>query len=434
MKRFGLCLLLSAGSCLGVNILNSPSVDSSLFRVTQFASGQPLPNSVIRASDGSILALQSPQFSTAQVVRYVDANRDGIADGAPTVLYSNTGGGAATQIRQAGEFYYIGEFGQSTIRALKSGGSAADPLTSAGALQFSYPAGHLHPSAGIAVRKTPGENGSVDLVFNVGSQYNNAVSTDPVKISGMGLGETNLDSDSLYMLTISESTGVAVASNLRKVATGIRNVYGMAFDPATGDLWFADNAIDEENPSGNSEPFMVDELNRIAAADLGTNLKNFGYPNCYPEYRTGSIIEVTPGACNGVTQSVVTFQPVPNTLAGARSEGPTEIAFAPSLFPALYQGGIFAGFSGGGGPNGTNNQNPLAFVNANRDALSHFISPGVIGNILGVYSTEDSLFVADWGGGSIYQITALEQVPEPGVMLLTGLGLIAVATARRMRS
>lgn len=159
---------------------------------------------------------------------------------------------------------------------------------------------------------------------------------------------------------------------------------------------------------------------------------NFGYPHCYPAYRTGSLVETSTGACDGVTQSLMNFQPVPaGEVPGARSEGPTEFAFAPALFPALFHDGIFVGFSGGTGPDGTNNQNPVVFVPSNFQAHFHFVSPGVPGRALGVYSTQDSLFLADWSGGTIYQIQAISEIPEPpssgsvffALILLVGLML-----------
>jgi glucose/arabinose dehydrogenase len=430
MVRISLLMLSGVLVMQASNILNTPTVDSSLFRVTQFASGQPVPNSVIRAKDGSLLAVQSPGFSEAQVVRYVDANGDGVADGAPTVLYSNQDAGPGTQIRSADQLYYVGEFGTKSITALSPGANAGDPLTAVGSLQFQYPDGHGHPTPGIAVRKTPGTPGSVDLVFNVGSEFNGALSSNSVIVSGMGLAAVELQGDSLYMITINEASGSPTASNLRQVATGIRNVYGMAFHPVTGDLYFADNAIDENNRTNFTEPPQADELNRILAGKLGTEVLRFGYPNCYPQYRTNLLIETGVGDCDGVTTSLINFQPVPNGASGARSEGPAEIAFAPSLFPGYYKGGLFVGFSGDIGPQGTNDQNPLVFVNSTNSALQHFIASGTIGNILGVYSTDDSLFVADWFGGSIYQIQAIEQVPEPGTIFVGVFGVALAAWAR----
>ncbi len=438
MNRHLLLITAIAASLQASNILNSPTVDASQFRVTQFAAGLSLPNSMIKAPDGSLLAVISPGFSTSQVVRFQDLNSDGFADGPATVLYSNALGGAGTQIRQAGKLLYIGEFGTSSITALAPGTLSSDPLSAVGALQFQYPAGHAHPTAGLAVRPTPGSPGSVDLIFNIGSQFNDGLSIDPVVVGGFGLAPTPLQGDSLYMLTINESGSTPQASNLRQIATGIRNVYGLAFDPISGDLVFADNAIDEANVTATSEPFMADELNRIPAALLGQSILKFGYPNCYQAYRTNVTVEISAGDCNGVTQSLINFHPVPNNPGGFRSEGPAEIAFAPALFPSLFRNGIFVGFSGGVGPGGLNNQNALVFVDSNFSQLIHFIESGTprVGNILGVYSTEDSLFIADWGGSSIYQITAVSQIPEPvtAFLLTSGLGLVYCGRRKRQKN
>ncbi|WP_031497194.1 PQQ-dependent sugar dehydrogenase [Bryobacter aggregatus] len=428
MKLSLCCFLVWAQVLSASNILNTPSVDATLFRVTQFATGLPLPSSAIKASDGSLLVLLSPGYGTSQVVRFQDLNSDGVADGAPTILYSNANAGPATQIRQAGKLYYIAEFGNTAITALAPGVSPEDPLQASGSLKFEYAPDYAHPTPGIAVRPTPDKPGSIDLIFNVGSQYNAQASTSPVTVSGFGLAPTQLQGDSLYMITIDETGDVPIASNLRQVAGGIRNVYGMAFDPISGDLYFADNAIDEDNVTNFSEPYQADELNRIPAAKLGTEVLQFGFPNCYPEYRSDTLIETNPGACNGVTQSLINFQPV----SGFRSEGPTEIAFSPALFPALYRNGIFVGFSGGTGPEGTNNQNPVVFANSTFTELIHFIESGTLShNPVGIYSTADSLFILDWGGGSIYQITALADVPEPAVWLLVSSALCFFGLRKR---
>ena len=425
-----LVVFLSAKLLSASSILNSPTVDTTQFRVTTFASGLPLVNSVIRAKDGSFLAVSSTGFGgSTNIVRLQDNNSDGVADGPPQVLYSNPGGGVGTQIKSADKLYYVGEFGTSSITALAPGASAGDPMSVVGSLQFVYPPNHGHPSAGIAVRQTPNTPGSVDLVFNIGSEFNDQVSAAKVSVSGLGLSPTLLDGDALYMVTINEATGLA--SNIRQIATGIRNVYGLAFHPATGDLYFADNAIDEDVVSGFSEPPQSDELNRISAADLGVNVLKFGYPNCFDAFRTGVQVEVVSGGCSGVTDSLINFNPIPNGTGEARSEGPTEIAFAPSLFPDFYKNGVFVGFSGGVGPNGTNNQNPLVFVDSTFSNLQHFIPSGAMGNILGVYSTEDSLFISDWAGTRIFQIAAINPVPEPSSLIVCAFALAALGARRR---
>jgi hypothetical protein len=427
-----LCLAALSPFILSASILNPLVVDESKFRVTTFATNQPFVSAVLQAKDQSILALLSPNYIGSQVVRFTDTNADGFADGPPTVLYSNSVSGPATILRQAGDLLFIGEDSASRISALRPGANPSDALTHIGSLDFQFAAGYGHANMGFAARATPGTPGSIDLVFNVGSQFNNQNSVAPVVVSGFGLAPTNLQGDALYMITINESGPTPVASNLRTVATGIRNVYGMAFHPVTGDLYFADNAIDESNVTPTSEPVQADELNRIAAADIGVAAPFFGYPNCYPAYRTGVLVESLPGSsCNGVTQSLINYQPVNNE----RSEGPTEIAFAPNAFPAEYAGGIFTGFSGGTGPGGVNNQNALVFSNSSFSQLLHFIesaTPG-IGNLVGVHSTQDSLFLSNFGGGQIYQITAVNGVPEPGSVILSllGLSLLSLRRARR---
>lgn len=432
---FGMLKALTAlllPALLAGSILNTPTVDSSQFRVTTFANGLPFVTGVVRAKDNSILALVSPGYGAMEVRRFLDANSDGVADGTGTVLYSNAVGGLGTQIRQTDNLIYVGRVGDGAITALRPGASAGDPLSFAGELNFQFASGHWHPMMGMAFRPTPGIPGSVDMVFNVGSQYNNQTSVDPVRISGLGLAPTDLQGDSLWMLSINETGPAPVASNLRRVASGIRNVYGMTFHPVTGDLYFADNGIDEASPSQNSQPVQADELNRIAAADLGVTVPFFGYPNCYPAYGTNVLVETVPGSsCGGVTQSLINFQPV----NGQRSEGPTEIAFAPSAFPAAYAGGLFAGFAGGSGPGGVNNQNALVFANASFSQLLHFIESGTPGveRVLGVYSTQDSLFMSNFANGQIYQIAAVSSVAEPGSLIFAvlGLGCFGVIPRRR---
>ncbi|MDZ4800626.1 MAG: hypothetical protein SGI92_20910 [Bryobacteraceae bacterium] len=405
-------------------VVNPTAADPSLFRTTVFATGIPGSNSVVLLSDGSILANTSPQFSNGAIVRYTDTNQDGLSDGAGTVLYSSASG-PLTQLREAGGHFYVGEFGANRITILAAGASASDPLTAVGSLQFSYPAGWAHPTVGMAVRETPGSPGSYNLVFNVGSQFNSQASTSAVTISGLGLGPIQVNGDSLYMITIDQTGATPTASSLRTVATGIRNVYGMAFHPTTGDLYFADNAIDEDPLGVGTEPPQADELNRILFGDVGSAVYNFGFPNCYIEYRTGSEI----GPCVGVTQPLAVFQPVPNTPDGFRTEGPTEIAFAPPGFPISLTSGLFIGFSGANGVGPANDQNGLVFYNFSDGSYVHFIESGTagVGNLLGVYTTQDSLFVSDWGSGDLYLITSA--VPEPATLgvgagtLLVMLGL-----------
>ena len=72
----------------------SALVNPADFRVTVFAQGLNFPTGVVAEPDGSLLvALNKPPTggtnfydTTGQVIRLVDTNGDGVADGSPTLL------------------------------------------------------------------------------------------------------------------------------------------------------------------------------------------------------------------------------------------------------------------------------------------------------------------------------------------------------------
>ncbi len=431
MLRYALLICVAPLTFAGV-VLNSTAVDPGLFRVTTFATGLPLANAVALAADGSVYVNTSPGYNSGQILRFTDNNLDGVVDGAGTVVYQSAAG-PLTQLKQAGKYYAVGEFGSNSITLLAPGGTPADAMTVAGSLQFSYPADWYHPTIGMAVRPTPGSPGSYDLMFNIGSETNATHSSNRVTVSGLGLGPVDLEGEAIYMVTIDESGPVPVASNLRTVATGIRNVYGMGFDPVSGDFYFADNAIDENDgaTTPTSTPPQAEELNRIVAALVGVAAPNFGFPNCYIAYQTGAVT----GSCTGVEMPVAVYQPIPNPPAGGRAEGPTEIAFAPAAFPSGWNSGIFSGFSGKPGVGPANDENAIAFYNFSNNSVSHFIESGLpgVGNLLGLLAANNSLFIADWGAGNVYQIS-VDEVPEPRYTALLAGVLLAVGWKRVRRS
>ena len=88
-----------------------PRVDPSDFRVTTFATGLSFPYGMQQLPDGSILVgtsvpTQNSYFnSTGRLVRLVDANHDGVADGPPTVLADGLSG-TLTDVRVAGRLVF----------------------------------------------------------------------------------------------------------------------------------------------------------------------------------------------------------------------------------------------------------------------------------------------------------------------------------------
>src|SRR5262245_18947606 len=115
-----------------------PSVDPSNFRVTTFASGLNYPKALTMLSDGSLLVgVNNPAGggssfynSSGQLLRLVDTNGDGIADGSPTSLYSNLVGGI-TAVHQAGEFILVTstQSPNERITFLRVGSTPAAPLS-----------------------------------------------------------------------------------------------------------------------------------------------------------------------------------------------------------------------------------------------------------------------------------------------------------------
>jgi hypothetical protein len=329
----------------------------------------------------------------------------------PTTIFSTPG--AYTGLVKAGNYYIAGNSGtgagDQAIIFLQPGATPTSPLTNAGSLQFAFPSTWEHSQMGVAARPAPGQPGSYDVIFNVGSEYDHQTSTDTVGVSG--LTSATLQGDSLYELTVDLTGDQPVVTGLKQVVTGIRNVIGMAFQPGTGDFYFADNAIDGTGPTGD-EPPQAEEINLIAAADLGAGPPiNFGYPSCYIQYRTGAEVG------SGCVQPLFAIQPLPNgTALGSESEGVTQIAFAPTNFPAGYNNGIFLGFDGKGGVTGPENEeNAVGYYDFPTGKYIHFSenSQNGVYEPIGILTTADQLIISDFGAGIVYNVTAAGTPPPP---------------------
>jgi glucose/arabinose dehydrogenase len=270
----------------------------------------------------------------------------------------------------------------------------------------------------------------------VGAQGDNTATpaAAQVAITGTGFSSSfaaNLSGDSLYKITIGETGAQPAVTGVTQVATGIRNVFGMTFDSA-GDLYFADNGIDELPPGSSQpmpppgEPPQADELDFISASQLasGTPL-NFGFPNCYIQYAWGSIPGVPVGT--GCVQPLVAFQPVTDAAGIHQLKGVTQVALAPSTFPAGFNNGIFVGFTGDGG---LNNNGGMAYYDFGTGVYTQFIESTNVGSIIGLNSTSNALYFTDVFSGTIYELTAAP-TPEPATAATAALTLLVVAVLRR---
>jgi len=391
------------------------------FRVTVFASGLDYPYGMIELADGSILVATSKSddsslfASTGELLRFVDADGDGVADGPGEVLATDLAG-VLTGLAAAGNLVYVASSGgdSNRITVLRLGSGAGDQLSVVGSIDLAFPDGWGHRTYGLAVR--PVDGGEVELYFNVGSQGNIAKSEGT--IAATGLVTADLVGESIYRVNVEDDPGGVSLNSLTLIATGVRNAAALAIHPETGDLYFADNGI---NMVGDeNEALSADELNVIVAGDLGGVVEDFGFTDNYVEYRTGTVV-----GGQGVAP-LVAFQPLgPEAF---EAEGPAGMSFAPSGFPDGLNNGVFVGFYGNDAFGPANEENPLVYVDPVSGEYFHFVAtvaPGV-GHLSGLLATQDSLFVTDLastgsmftgaGSGIIYQIKSLKGPdPSPGV-------------------
>ena len=267
--------------------------DQARFRVTTFATGLSFPSSLAQLADGSLLVGTSngPSLWTTtsgSLLRLVDSNGDGIADGPPSVLAAGLPA-LVTSVRRVDDLVLAlsSASGHETLSLLRTGVSAADPLTPAGSLSFSFPTGFEHNTYSLAARRSPSNPAALEVFFNIGSKYNDISSAETVGLQGDGskviLPLVQMASQSIQRLTLTPA-GSGFTATVQQIASGLRNAGGLIFSPS-GDLYFEDNGID--TPSNPDISLSADELNRIAAADLGVSVPSFGFPDTYISYEIG---------------------------------------------------------------------------------------------------------------------------------------------------
>lgn len=129
---------------------------------------------------------------------------------------------------------------------LRKSVSPGSPLTLAGRIGINYPGSWYHPNSALCLRKTPGRTNRHDLLFQLGSDSNFAVTTRTAGLTNDNIpGATGvLAGDAAFMLTIVDNGVNVTATNLTQIAAGLRNAAGFAFHPTTGDLCLQDNGID----------------------------------------------------------------------------------------------------------------------------------------------------------------------------------------------
>jgi len=372
---------------------DDPRLDPAGLVATSFAKALPYPLGMAELEDGSILVATSDPVggglfaSTGELVRLVDGDGDGIADGPGDVLAAGLPG-ALTAVRRAGRLVYAASAAPtgSTISVLRLGDTPSASLDLVGSIDIVYDRPMQHGTYGLAVQPDPVRPEGHRLYFNVGSGGNEA---GGATVTLAGLAEGTAVDASIYRLAVDASGPAPVFSDLTLIATGLRNAAGIAFDPATGDLWCADNGID--TPGDPIVALSADELNVIRADDIGGEPEDFGYPSSYVDYATGETV-----GGEGVAPEVA-FRPGD----AGESEGANEIAVLPDGFPDPLAGAVVVGFHGQWDEVGLDNEeNPLlAFQPATGEVITLVGNEEpAVGHLDGLLATDDALFVADLTG------------------------------------
>jgi glucose/arabinose dehydrogenase len=317
------------------------------------------PSLPVRAQSGIVLAPGFHATIDASGLYHptaLDVGPDGrlyVAEASGTILSLGTGGtravasGFATPLGLAWHAHklYISSTGEvSTLTPSRGYASFTRRVIISG-----LPTGR-HQNDGMAFRDGW-------MYLGVGSTCNACVETDPRSATIMRF---HLD-----------------GTHGQRFARGLRNPYGLAFRPGTGQLYATDNGRDD---LGNQVP---DELNHIVRGG------RYGWPNCWG--RGG-------GACKGTIAPVALFEPHSSADGLAFYTGHT--------FPARYRGDAFVAEFGQTVCCGSNGHKlKVVHFSGSRVTVSDFAT-GLTNPLAVTMARDGALLLADYGTGIIWRIQA----------------------------
>ena len=173
----------------------------------------------------------------------------------------------------------------------------------------------------------------------------------------------------------------ADGSGLRVFARGLRNPYGIAFHPETGELFATDNGKDVPGVG------VPDELNLV------TDGGNYGWPDCYGQGKGSN--------CAGTIPPLAEFE------EHASADGLT--FYAGGSFPAEYRNNAFVALYG------SNSGDPLIGRRIERVVLDKStggyratvttFASGFRNPLAVAVGADGALYVADFGAGKVYRIS-----------------------------
>jgi glucose/arabinose dehydrogenase len=176
-------------------------------------------------------------------------------------------------------------------------------------------------------------------------------------------------------------------SGLRVVARGLRNPYGLAFQPRTGRLYASVNGQDELGTRRDPEPAEMLVIVRRGAV--------YGWPRCWPNARTLRLS----GRCGGVARPAAYLEP--------HSSADGLAFYTGSSFPSAYRGDLFV--AEWGEYLSARFGRRVVRVELARDGRARRVTPfasGFAHPLALLVDRRGGLLVADWGRGVVYRIQA----------------------------
>ena len=173
--------------------------------------------------------------------------------------------------------------------------------------------------------------------------------------------------------------------DLKIVATGLRNPFGLAFQPGTGQLFATVNGVDYIGSDDQPEPAEL-----LVAIQDGAW---YGWPTCWPSFRTLSMR----GDCEGVEEPVAYLEP--------HSSADGLVFYTGSSFPARYRGDALVAEWGEYYAT-THGRRVDRVVLPEGDELARvsWFADGFEHPLAVTVDPWGGLLVADWGRGVIYRI------------------------------
>jgi glucose/arabinose dehydrogenase len=177
-------------------------------------------------------------------------------------------------------------------------------------------------------------------------------------------------------------------SDLRVVARGLRNPFGLAVNRRTGRLYATVNGQDELGTAAHPEP--AEALVRVVPGG------RYGWPDCWPSHRRRALV----GACAGVREPVAYLEP------HSSADGLT--FYHGRAFPRRYRNDAFVALWGQ--YRSTVAGRAIARVvlprASNRPARVETFATGFAHPIAVIEDRHGGLLVADWHRGTVYRISA----------------------------